>query len=193
MGRKGKQWREVVQSLLIRVAELENQLKQRPSASTEGVQRTPVDPASSPAAVVAAAPVPAAPAQIDSPAEQKEHLIAGDRGILDYLHGETLNFTLDEYYAYNFNRPVGRVNALRAYDVLSNNISLNQANLVFERTPDAGHPFGVRIDFQFGQATDTLQGNPLNEPRPQIYRNIFQAYGTYVAPLAKVLPLDVGK
>src|SRR5260370_19148248 len=188
-----KQLREVVQSLLIRVAELETQLKQRRSASTDGVQRTPVDPASSPAAVVAAAPVPAAPAQIDSPAEQKEHLIAGDRGILDYLHGATLNFTLDEYYAYNFNRPVGRVNALRAYDVLSNNISLNQADLVFERTPDTARPFGVRIDFQFGQATDTLQGNPLNEPRPQLYRNIFQAYGTYVAPLGKGLTLDAGK
>jgi hypothetical protein len=125
----------------------------------------------------------------------KEQAIAGDRGILDYLHGATLNFALDEYYGYNFNRPVGRVNALRAYDVLSNNISLNQASLVFERAPDAraGSPFGVRIDLQFGQATDTLQGNPANEPRPQIYRNIFQAYGTYIAPFGGGLTLDVGK
>ena len=49
------------------------------------------------------------------------------------------------------------------------------------------------MDLQFGQATDTLQGNPANEPRPQIYRNIFQAYGTYVAPLGSGLTLDVGK
>ncbi len=90
---------------------------------------------------------------------------------------------------------MGRANALRAYDVLSNNISLNQADIVFERAPDAGtgRPFGVRIHLQFGQATDTLQGNPANEPRPQIYRNLFQAYGTYVAPLGKGLTLDVGK
>jgi hypothetical protein len=39
-----KQLREVVQSLLIRVAELENQLKQRPSASTDGVERPSAEP-----------------------------------------------------------------------------------------------------------------------------------------------------
>jgi len=38
-----------------------------------------------------------------------------------------------------------------------------------------------------------LQGNPANEPRPDIYRNIFQAYGTYVFPLGKGLTVDVGK
>jgi hypothetical protein len=51
----------------------------------------------------------------------------------------------------------------------------------------------VRLDLQFGQATETLQGNPANEPRPEIYRNIFQAYGTWVAPIGNGLTLDVGK
>jgi Putative beta-barrel porin-2, OmpL-like. bbp2 len=46
---------------------------------------------------------------------------------------------------------------------------------------------------QFGQATETLQGNPANEPRPQIFRNIFQAYGTYVAPIGNGLTVDFGK
>jgi hypothetical protein len=32
--------------------------------------------------------------------------------------GATLNYYLDGYYEYNFNNPVGRVNDLRAYDVL---------------------------------------------------------------------------
>jgi len=130
-----------------------------------------------------------------SATDPKEQFMAADRPILDYLHGATLNFALDEYYGYNFNNPIGRVNALRAYDVLSNNISMNQADVVFERATDAngGRPFGMRVDLQFGQATDTLQGNPANEPRPQIYRNIFQAYGTYVAPIGKGLTLDFGK
>ena len=191
-----KQLREVVQSLLTRVTELENELKQRPPASPEKTDRNPADSIAAPvaAANVTATAVTGLP-QSASPAAQKEQVIAADREILDYLHGATLNFALDEYYGYNFNRPVGRVNALRAYDVLSNNISLNQADVVFERAPDAttGRPFGIRLDLQFGQATDTLQGNPANEPRPQIYRNIFQAYGTYVAPLGKGLTLDVGK
>jgi hypothetical protein len=51
----------------------------------------------------------------------------------------------------------------------------------------------MRLDLQFGQATTTLQGNPANESRPDIYRNIFQAYGRYIAPVGKGLTLDFGK
>ena len=122
-------------------------------------------------------------------------LTEADRGILDFLRGTTTNVSLDGYYAYNFNHPVGRVNLLRSYDVLSNAFSLNQASVVFEHAPDvaAGKRFGLRLDLQFGQATATLQGNPANEPRPDIYRNIFQAYGTYVVPLGRGLNVDFGK
>jgi hypothetical protein len=203
-----KQLRDVVQSLLVRVTELEKELKERPPAATERVasgafigRDVPVggpDAAAAPtgSAAGSAAISPAvAPAQSVAAEAPKEQAIAASPSKLDFLHGATLNFALDEYYEYNFNDPVGRVNALRAYDVLSNNISLNQADVVFERAPDVsgGSPFGVRIDLQFGQATDTLQGNPSNEPRPSIYQNIFQAYGTYVAPIGNGLTLDVGK
>jgi hypothetical protein len=120
---------------------------------------------------------------------------AADEKGLEFLRETTINLGIDGYYGYNFNHPVGRVNLLRAYDVLSNNISLNQASVIFERAPDlsAGRRYGARLDLQFGQATDTLQGNPVNEPRPQIYRNIFQAYGTYIVPLGKGLTVDFGK
>ena len=109
--------------------------------------------------------------------------------------GATLNFLFDGYYEYNFNDPVGRVNDLRAYDVLSNVFSLNQADLVFALDPDieAKRRYGLRLDLQFGQATETLQGNPANETRPEIYRNIFQVYGTYVLPAGKGINVDVGK
>ena len=207
-----KQLREVVQNLLTRVTELESELKQQRTASTERVERTAFVVGSVPSANVYPATtsltaggaasvgtttpsLAVAPAQSAALEAPKEKINAADRGILDYLHGATLNFAVDEYYEYNFNDPVGRVNALRAYDVLSNNISLNQADLVFERAPDvdAGRPFGLRLDLQYGQATDTLQGNPANEPRPPIYQNIYQAYGTYVVPIGNGLTVDVGK
>ena len=109
--------------------------------------------------------------------------------------GATLNYAFDGYYEYNFNQPPGRVNNLRAYDVLSNTFSINQADVMFDLDPDLskGRRYGLRIDLQYGQATDTLQGNPANEPRPTIYQNIFQAYGTYVVPLGKGLNVDFGK
>lgn len=118
-----------------------------------------------------------------------------NRKTLDLLRDTTLSVGVDTYYSYNFNHPVGRVNLLRAYDVLSNEFSLNQASVIFEHAPDlnVGRRWGARLDLQFGQATDTLQGNPLNEPRPQIYRNVFQAYGSYIVPLGKGLNVDFGK
>ena len=48
----------------------------------------------------------------------------------------TLNVTIDGYYGYNLNHPVGRVNSLRAYDVLSNSFNLNQAAVIFELPTD---------------------------------------------------------
>jgi len=111
------------------------------------------------------------------------------------LHGTTVNLLFDGYYGYNFNNPVGRSNLLRAYDITSNGFSINQAALVLENAadPDHGKRFGARLDLQFGQATQTLQGNPANELRPEIYRNIFQLYGNYVAPLGKGVNIQFGK
>jgi Putative beta-barrel porin-2, OmpL-like. bbp2 len=122
-------------------------------------------------------------------------LTSDERKTVDSLRDTTINVGLDTYYEYNFDNPVGRVNLLRAYDVLSNEFSLNQASLILEHAPDpaAGRRWGARLDLQFGQATDTLQGNPTNEPRPDIYRNIFQAYGTYIVPVGKGINLDFGK
>lgn len=113
----------------------------------------------------------------------------------EFLRSTTIGFLLDSYYSYNFNNPIGRVNLLRAYDVSSNSFILSQADMVVDNEPDPanGKRWGLRLDFQFGQATATLQGNPANEPRPSIYQNIFQAYGTYVFPVGRGLTVDFGK
>ena len=141
------------------------------------------------------APAAPLPERDSAPQPQQQNLSAEDRKNLEFLHDTTVDVAVDTYYAYNFNHPVGRVNLLRAYDVLSNEFSLSQASVIFDHPPDAaaGRRWGGRVDLQFGQATDTLQGNPLNEPRPEIYRNIFQAYGTYIAPVGKGLNIDFGK
>lgn len=139
----------------------------------------------------------AAPEKIPAPAASAEIAptqTSQDSGALS-LGGTSINFLLDTYYGYNFNDPIGRVSRLRAYDVLSNAFSLNQAAIVFENAPDLSRHkrWGVRLDLQFGQATETLQGNAANELRPEVYRNIFQAYGTYVLPVGSGLTVDFGK
>ena len=146
--------------------------------------------------LASAAVIPAPAVSSPSVAPQPSAPLSGDdRSVLDFWRGTTFNLMVDGYYGYNFNHPVGGVNLLRAYDAASNNFSLNQATLVIERAPDveAGRRFGARVDLQYGQATETVQGNPSNEPRPQVYRNVWQAYGTYVAPIGKGLTVDFGK
>ncbi|HVB37578.1 MAG TPA: outer membrane beta-barrel protein [Vicinamibacterales bacterium] len=112
-----------------------------------------------------------------------------------FLAGTTFGIDLDGYYEDNANDPVGRVNLLRAYDVTSNSFSLNQVGFVIDHAPDPsqGHRAGLRVDLMYGQATETLQGSAANEPRPQVYRPLFQAYGSYVFPLGHGLQVDFGK
>jgi len=107
----------------------------------------------------------------------------------------TLNVFLDGYYGYNFNRPGSARNQLRAYDPSHNSFTVNQATLILERSTSlaARRYVGGRVDLQFGQATDLLQGSPANEPRPAIYQHIFQAYGSVLAPIGNGLSLDFGK
>lgn len=173
-----QQLRELVLKLQTRVEQLEAQ--QHGENTTTQAAAANAQPAAT-----GQTPVIAAPNVVS----------AEGRGMLDFLRSTTINAALDGYYGYNFNQPLGRVNLLRAYDVSSNSFSLNQANLIIERAPgtSANRRFGVRLDFQYGQATETLQGSAANELRPQTYRPLFQAYGTYVFPVGRGLTLDFGK
>ncbi len=218
LGREVAELRALVQKLQLRVDELERREAVVPSAAPPApAARVFAPPRAAPAApVFAAAPAPppaqaavttppaaatvSAPAQAP-PAAQAAATTAPaattspSEPPTGLPFGTTLNFVVDGYYGYNFNAPIGRVNRLRAYDVSSNSFSLNQAAIVLDSPPDPDHGkrFGARIDLQWGQATQTLQGNTANEPRPDIYRNLFQAYGTYVVPLGNGLTVDFGK
>jgi hypothetical protein len=104
--------------------------------------------------------------------------------------------TLETYYQYNWNRVPDRTVALRAYDTRANTFSLQQVALVVDAPPDvdAHRRYGARVDLQFGQATETVQGSPANEPRPDVYRHVWQAFGSYVFPIGpRALQADVGK
>jgi len=103
--------------------------------------------------------------------------------------------TFERYYQYNWNKAPDRVLALRAYDTRANSFSIQQAALVVD-SPAAvsdGRRYGLRVDLQFGLATETVQGSPANEPRPAVTRNIWQAYGSYLFPVGRGLQTDFGK
>jgi hypothetical protein len=180
--------------LLDRINNLEqrlNVLEERLSSSAHSQTQAPLQAqqtsiAPSPASVPNAAPQPTAPVAASA---------GSNDSALSFADGTTLNFGFDGYFGYNFNHPVGRVNLLRANDPLSDSFSLNQADLIVERVPDpsVNRRFGYRLDLMFGQQTEILQGSASNEPRPQVYRNIFQAYGSYLFPIGHGLQVDFGK
>src|ERR1700733_7118856 len=137
-----------VQQLEAEVTELKqivNELQSRSVRAVTPVALNAVAP-SSPVPAPAAAPV--AVSASASPVQAENAISAEDRKNLDFLRGTTINLALDTYYEYNFDDPVGRVNLLRAYDVLSNEFSLNQASIVVEHSPDvaAGRRWGGRLD-----------------------------------------------
>jgi Putative beta-barrel porin-2, OmpL-like. bbp2 len=181
---------EAVRELQIQVAELRRELHDQRIASNA----QPAN-AASPLTPAVLPPNEAQPQATDvqQNAAQTNHESA--QSTLDFLRRTDIEVGIDTYYGFNFNSPIGRVNLLRAYDVSSNAFSLNQANIILKQDPDLseGRPYGARLDLQWGQATETLQGNTLNEPRPDVYRNVFQAYGTYVLPVGSGLTVDVGK
>ncbi len=164
---------------------LREQLKQL-AARLDALEAQPA--AGAPAASAAVSPNTPATAPAPVPT-----LTAADSPTLNLFRGTTLNFGLDGYYGYNFNEPIGRVNLLRAYDVTSNSFNLNQVSVIVEHLPTAEERFGGRVDLQYGQATETLQGSSANEQRPQVWRNLFQAYGSYLAPVGSGLQVDFGK
>ncbi len=121
--------RQTVRALALRVSALEEELhKQRVGAPMETASLKPaslvlpavevrnsVESVSSSGvaetAPVAQASAQAAPAQSAPAASVLPTFLPG---------GATLNYMFDGYYEYDFNHPIGRIQYLRAYDVLSN-------------------------------------------------------------------------
>lgn len=213
-GQRIEQLTREVEDLRAMVLQLRKEMAKKLAARTAVAATTAAAASAAPAApVVAAAPQPPAPAMVSvaatAPPENPAPPVAVSQAatadapaptpaksvVADLLKGVTINGALDTYYEFNTNSPIGRVNLLRAYDVSSNNFSLNQADLIVESAADPANnkPFGVRLDLQYGQATATLQGNPANELRPQVYQAVYQAYGTYVVPVGSGLTVDFGK
>ena len=100
-----EQLQQHLAALEAEVAELKAQMKETRSASSPG-------PASGASAELAHdttdGAVEGAVLSSSGQASQGSALLsADDRSILNYLKGTTIDVSLDAYYAYNFNNPVG--------------------------------------------------------------------------------------
>jgi hypothetical protein len=115
-----------------------------------------------------------------------------DGGILGFFREVEVSGFVDGYYSYNFNRPAGRTNVLRNFDVRNNEFALNLAEVVIEKKPDPlNSRLGFRLDLDYGRATDMVHAA---EPGgAETYKVIQQAYGSYLANIGSGLQFDLGK
>ncbi|MEJ2007985.1 MAG: outer membrane beta-barrel protein, partial [Acidobacteriota bacterium] len=131
------------------------------------------------AAASAAAEAPAAPAKKPSLAEK----------LFDTTN---ISGSVDGYYGIDFEHPSGRQAGLRVFDNYQNQFSLNLAELVISRTPDASiSRLGYNLTFGYGNAMNIVNSG---EPGGTGFdRNVEQAYVSYLAPIGKGLQIDFGK
>jgi len=126
----------------------------------------------------------------------------------------TLSGEVDGYYGFNFNQPqaLGTTaglapapgfggNALQLFDNNTNQFSLNAAELVVDRAPDAtaggtGRG-GYHVGVIYGQAAAVINGNLFTHSTISAtdFNNVAlkEAYVDYIAPVGKGLTLTLGK
>lgn len=95
---------------------------------------------------------------------------------------------VDVYANIDFNSPASRSTQLRNFDLAERQVSLNLAEVVFEKKPA---PSGFRMDFDFG--TTSALVHTIDGKVDEAFQHLQQAYVSYVAPVGKGLTVDAGK
>ena len=163
-----------IKQLKERLEKLETQPRTVSAVPAKSKETTPAEPSASPETTTA-------------PSGKTD-----DHSILNFFKEVEVSGFIDGYYGYNFNKPAGRVNALRNFDTRSNQFALNLAEVVIEKKPNPlNSRVGFRLDLDYGPATDLVHAS---EPGgSEVYKVIQQAYGSYLAPVGSGLQIDVGK
>jgi hypothetical protein len=114
-----------------------------------------------------------------------------DKGVMNFFRNVEFSGFVDGYYGYNFNKPFNRRNQLQNFNFKNNEFGLNLAEFVVEKKASEDSRFGFRLDLDYGPATDWVHSA---EPGGvETYKNVQQAYGSFLAPLGNGLQIDVGK
>jgi hypothetical protein len=143
------------------------------------------------------APAPAAVPQ-DKAADKGPEKVT----VASLLGPTSVSGFVDGYYQVNFNHPAGAFGTsgggagFRAFDFRDRTISLNMAELILDKAPDASGPAGrtgYHVSLGFGDAMNTVN----SAENPLVGRGFAQylkeAYFSYLAPVGKGLQVDVGK
>ena len=133
----------------------------------------------------------------DDVAELKKEIAAiqeetkKNSSFLGFFRDVEVNGLVDGYYSFNFNRPDNNFNTGRNFDFRHNSLTLNYAEIAFEKKNDLANPLGFRLDLGFGPTADWVHGG--DPAGGETVKHIQQAYVSYVAPIGNGLTIDFGK
>jgi hypothetical protein len=113
-----------------------------------------------------------------------------DKVTLNFFKGTEIGGLVDVYWLYNSNH----VNPLyQAFNTLYNSFDVSMAEIWLAKSPTTDSPIGYKIRTTFGSAADIMAGASGQFLLESPYKNIEEAYGSYLAPVGKGLQIDVGK
>jgi len=125
------------------------------------------------------------PARAQEPAKPADPAPDPDKVTLNFFKGTEIGGLVDAYWMYNSNKVDP---SFRAFDVKHNTFDISMAELWAAKAPSSDSPIGYKIRLNFGHAPSLF--TPATDAD---YKNIEEAYGSYLAPAGKGLQIDVGK
>jgi hypothetical protein len=113
-----------------------------------------------------------------------------DKVTLNFFRNTEIGGLVDAYWLYNSNKvpPL-----YQAFDVLYNSFDVSMAEIWVAKSPTADSRIGYKIRTTFGSAADIMASASGQFLKESPYKNIEEAYGSYLAPVGKGLQIDVGK
>ncbi|HVZ21789.1 MAG TPA: porin [Vicinamibacterales bacterium] len=109
-----------------------------------------------------------------------------DKVTLNFFKGTEVGGLVDTYYLYNSTKTAP---LFHAFDSKQNSFDVSMAEIWLAKAPSSDSPIGYKIRMNFGSAPDLMAALPGESS----YKNIEEAYGSYLAPVGKGLQIDVGK
>jgi Putative beta-barrel porin-2, OmpL-like. bbp2 len=113
-----------------------------------------------------------------------------DKVTLNFFRNTEIGGLVDTYWLYNSNKVPP---SYQAFDVLYNSFDVSMAELWVAKSPTADSRVGYKIRTTFGSAADIMASASGQFLKESPYKNIEEAYGSYLAPAGKGLQIDVGK
>ena len=110
-----------------------------------------------------------------------------DKVTLNFFKGTEIGGLVDANYQFVSTKTAP---LFRAFDTKHNTFDLSMAELWVAKAPSTDSPIGYKVRLNFGSAPDLMA---FSGPAETQYKNIDEAYGSYLAQIGKGLQIDFGK